>query len=177
MWTPFFLLTFLIFSSPHLAETDISTVQVDSAPTKSAAELVKQSGLIVFGQIEGMEAHPTSRRVVDGTLVNYVQTILVQKTLKGASQRTLKLLITGVEPLPKPSNPLNLIYPGPLAEGSYVFFLRPVPGTQLYSLVGIWQGVYPLFKGKTVALKGSGYPEFNGLSVEQLTETIRSFNR
>lgn len=176
MRIPILLLVLLLFQTPALAATDISALRVDSTPTQSAKELVKQAALIVVGQISTVKEYPTSQQFQEGKLVNYVQTIRVEKRVKGSSGTNVRLLVAGVDPLPHPSNPLNLKYPGPFTEGTYLLFLRAVPGTEFYSLVGVWQGIYPVMEGKTIALRGLGYAEFNSLRVDDLAKAIRELD-
>lgn len=159
---------------PTSAATDIGSVRIDPTPAQTWRALVKQSELIVVGWIDSADQSvPTGRSIREGKLVNYVQTVHVKQALKGSSQRLLRLVSTGVEPLPDASSPLNRTFPGPLAEGNYVLFLHPVSGTDLYSSTGLWQGVYPMFQGQTIALEGAGFPELNQLTVEQLTKKIK----
>lgn len=47
----------------------------------------------------------------------------------------------------------------------------------MYSIVGLWQGVYPLYDGKTVSLRGQGFPELNQLSIRDVADKIRSVRR
>ncbi|MDF2679644.1 MAG: hypothetical protein K0R47_834 [Brevibacillus sp.] len=163
---------------PASAATDIGSVRIDPTPAKTWQDLVKRSELIIVAWIDSAnQSVPTRRSLREGKLVNYLQTVHIKQSLKGSSQRLLKLVSTGVEPLPDASSPLNRTYPGPLAEGNYVLFLHPVSGTDLYSVTGLWQGVYPLFQGQTIALEGAGFSDFNQLTVEQLTRKIKSISR
>ncbi|QRG65092.1 hypothetical protein [Brevibacillus choshinensis] len=160
---------------PASAATDIGRIRIDPTPVNTWQDLVKQSELIVVSWVDSANQSVSTRRTLrEGALVNYVQSLHVKQALKGSGQRLLKLVSTGVEPLPDASSPLNRTYPGPLAEGNYILFLRHVSGTDLYSTVGLWQGVYPLSQGQTIALQGSGFSELNQLTVEEFARKLRS---
>ncbi|MED1943843.1 MULTISPECIES: hypothetical protein [Brevibacillus] len=166
------------FSFPVHAQTDIGRVQVDPSPYSSLKELVKKCDLIVIGQIDSNHrAYPTGRTIPQGKIVNYTQSLHVTTAIKGSSSRRLTVISTGVEPLPDASSPLNLQYPGPLAEGNYLLFLRKVSGSQLYSTAGLWQGVYPISQGKTIALTNLGFSELNQLSQEEVVRKITAISR
>lgn len=100
-----------------------------------------------------------------------------KKAVKGTASRLLTVVSTGVEPLPDASSPLNLQYPGPLAEGNYLLFLRKVSGSQMYSTAGLWQGIYPIYQGKTIALSNLGFTELNQLSQEEAIRKITAISR
>lgn len=172
------LLVILMLTSGSLAKAqlDIAKLRVDSTPVSSPNELVKQSSLVVLGTIQShTEEYEMNQTVQENyQLVNYVQTLKVRDTITGSGPSMIRLLITGTDPLPRPPHPLNKIYPGPLAEGDYVCFLRKVPNTNLYTLIGGWQGVYPYLNGRTVALGESGFSQFSGVTIEQLKQIIRS---
>ncbi|MBW5467148.1 hypothetical protein GPJ61_04575 [Brevibacillus formosus] len=166
------------FSFPVHAQTDIGRVQVDPSPYSSLKELVKKCDLIVIGQVDSNHrAYPTGHTIPQGKIVNYTQSLHVKTAIKGSSSRRLTVISTGVEPLPDASSPLNLQYPGPLAEGNYLLFLRKVSGSQLYSTAGLWQGVYPISQGKTIALTNLGFPELNQLSQEEVVRKITAISR
>lgn len=166
------------FSFPVHAQTDIGRVQVDPSPFSSLKELVKKCDLIVIGRVDSNHrAYPTGRTIPQGKIVNYTQSLHVKTAIKGSSSRRLTVISTGVEPLPDASSPLNLQYPGPLAEGNYLLFLRKVSGSQLYSTAGLWQGVYPISQGKTIALTNLGFSELNQLSQEEVVRKITAISR
>ncbi len=172
------LLLFSICAIGASAQVDIASLRVDTTPAKNIKDLVNQASLIVLGWPDSAdESYPTKQMVEQYKIVNFVQTVHVKKTLKGTSTTLVKVLSTGTDILPPTTSPLNLQYPGPLAEGDYICFLKKVPGTNLYAVIGGWQGVYPLFDGKTVAFKGYGYPEFNGLTLEQFEQKLHSFSQ
>ncbi|QQE72697.1 hypothetical protein KDJ56_12030 [Brevibacillus composti] len=79
--------------------------------------------------------------------------------------------------MPDRSHRLNLSYPGPLAEGQYVLFLKKVRRSDLYSTVGLWQGIYPVYDGKTITLEGQGFPELNQLTIAELRRKINQNRR
>lgn len=160
------------------AQVDIASLRVDTTPTKSMKDLVHQADLVVWGWPDSAdETYPTHQTVEQYNLVNYVQTLHAKKTIKGTSSPLIRLLSTGTDTLPPTTSPLNRLYPGPLAEGDYICFLKKLPGTDLYAVIGGWQGVYPMLDGKTVALRGFGYPDFNALTLEQFEQKLHSASR
>lgn len=155
---------------------DISKLRPDSALAASEADLVRRSDLIVYGWLDsGQQEEPTGEKIAGHQVVNYVQTIHVKRVLKGSSGPLVKLLTAGLVPLPEPLDPLNNRFTGPLAEGNYVCFLKSVPNTPLYTLAGLWQGVYPVIQEKTISLEEAGFPSFANLSPAQLEAKIKSF--
>ncbi|MGO0061100.1 hypothetical protein ACTID9_13955 [Brevibacillus fluminis] len=153
---------------------DIAKLQLDTTPAANARQLAQKSTLIVSASANSsFQSFPTGKKIGAYQVVNYIQTLQVNSVIKGASPRLIRLLSVGIEPLPDAKDPLNDKYPGPLAEGNYVFFLHPVRGTGFYSLTGLWQGVYPLLDGKTISLKKTGFAEYDGLNVEQLKQRVR----
>ncbi|WNC12205.1 hypothetical protein [Brevibacillus brevis] len=172
------LLLFCTIAFPAAAARDIGSIRVDPTLARSWQELVKRSDWIVAVKADASyRAFATGRSIREGKLVNYVQTLQVTQTIKGAPSASIKMVSTGVDPLPDARSPLNQIYPGPLAEGSYLLFLHRVQGTDLSSTVGLWQGVYPLHLGKTVALQGAGFAELNQLTVDELAAKVKAVSR
>ncbi|MED0674364.1 MULTISPECIES: hypothetical protein [Aneurinibacillus] len=148
---------------------------INSQPTTNVKELINSSTIIAFGKFDAAnQKQPTGKRVEGGELVNFVQSFHVKKFLKGTGPRSIRVLSTGIEPLPDPSHPLNKVYPGPMAEGEYVCFLTSVAGTHLYTIIGGWQGVYPVHEGKVISLEQSGYSEFNQLTLQELEKKIQA---
>lgn len=167
----------LPFTTPASAGTDIGRIQVDASTFPSVQELVKNCDLIVIAWVDSAHRnYPTRRTIPEGKIVNYTQSLQVKKVIKGSSPRLLTVVSTGVEPLPDASSPLNLQYPGPLSEGNYLLFLRKVRGAQLYSTAGLWQGVYPIYQGKTIALQQAGFSELNQLSEEEVIQKIKALS-
>ncbi|PYI54804.1 hypothetical protein [Paenibacillus flagellatus] len=155
----------------------------ESAPPKSVIEpnrvasvqsLERAADEIVFGRFDSADREQeTGRKVRGGRLVNFVQTLHVKTTLKGKPERLLRVVTTGIEPLPDVTHPLNSTYPGPLFEGEYVCFLKKLKGTDYYALVGGWQGVYPVEEGKTYAFEEAGFRELAGLSLDDLAKKLK----
>ncbi|MGG1661082.1 hypothetical protein [Brevibacillus sp. NRS-1366] len=169
-----FLLTGTVLF-PVSAAPAIGDLEIDATTTTNWQELVKRSELIVVAWADSAQHSYLTRHTIDeAKLVNYTQTLQVKKVLKGSPPRLLNVVSTGVEPMPDASSPLNYKYPGPLGEGNYVLFLQPVKGTSYYSITGLWQGVYPLYQGRTIALEGVGFPELNQLSLSELEQKIQS---
>lgn len=154
---------------------DIAKLKVDSAMAASEADLVKRADLIVYGWLDsGQQEAPTGERISGHQVVNYVQTMHVKRLLKGTSGPLVKLLTAGLVPLPEPRDPLTKRFTGPLAEGNYVCFLRQAPNTPYFTLVGLWQGVYPVYREKTIALEETGFPGFANMTIAQLEAKIKS---
>lgn len=157
------------------ADIDLAQIIVSSEPYGSEAALAAGADCVVYGWFDSADRElPTGRRVGQKELVNYVQTFHVQTRIKGEPRRLLRVLATGAEPLPDADDPLNHAYPGPLAEGAYVCFLKRIPGSDAYRLAGGWQGVYPVHNGRTIALQGEGFPQLGGLTVEELAKRVQS---
>jgi hypothetical protein len=85
------------------------------------------------------------------------------------------VLTTGVNPLPEAKSPLNLKYPGPLADGDYVLFLKRVPGTPYYQFTSGMQSVYPLISGRTISLKDIGFQSLDQLTLHQLGSKLNYY--
>lgn len=157
---------------------DYAKVQIDTRHVASAKELVKRSPLIVSAWCDtAFQEIPTPLRVEGRKVVKFTQTMHVKNIIKGKASRLITLISEGVDPLPDSSSPLNKRYPGPLAEGDYLCFLQPIPNSNLYSLVGLWQGVYPMYDGKPVALEGFGFPQFNNLTPSDLRKMIKELEQ
>jgi hypothetical protein len=148
-------------------------------PAASEKALTQNADLIVEGHLEdGQENYPTGREISGRRIVHYVQRIRVQAVWKGSATSPIKLLTSGVEPLPDAANPLNKTYTGPLEPGDYVFFLRKAGGTDYYTLHGIWQGLYPVYDGKSVALLANGgFSAFDQLGLPQFQGKVQSLSQ
>lgn len=172
IWTAVLCLT--LAGPAFAAPPDLARLRVDTTPVKNARELVQTVDLIVSGRTDShFQSAATGVSLRHGKVHNYIQSFRVQRTWKGSAPQVIKLLTTGIEPLPDARDPLNLTYPGPLSEGEYVLFLKKVHGTNFYRLVGVWQGVYPVQGGRTIALRGAGFAELNGLSLDQIAQTLQ----
>lgn len=163
---------FLAVSLPVYAQPDLSHIIIQVRPEKSLDRLARHSTMIVYGKLGSPHREAaTSTKIDRYVLVNYVQTLHVLKMIKGNAHRRIEVLSTGLDPLPQPTNPLNDKYPGSLADGEYICFLKVVPGTGLMQIVGGWQGIYPVFDGKSIALE-QGFSELNGLTIPQFHKII-----
>ncbi|GGL48096.1 hypothetical protein [Sporolactobacillus putidus] len=136
--------------------------------------LVATSDLIVYAHLdvrinkwETGRTLPPNRR-----LVNSRQEIHILNTYRGTAPSPAYLLTTGVEPLPRPDDPMNALYTGPLADGDYVLFLKEYGDKRYYTLNGGFSAVYPVYGGKIIALY-EGFKELDGQSLEELKSTIR----
>lgn len=156
-----------VLHAESLAPPGQTSVNQQSVP--SDKRLAQDSDLIIHGMLtEGQQSYPTSASVGNRRVVHYLQQIKVLDTWKGASRRAVSLLTSGVEPLPDGPDPLNSLYTGPITEGEYVFFLRRAPQSDYYTLTGLWQGLYPVMNGKSVALLASGgFSSFDQLPISR----------
>ncbi|WP_199425972.1 hypothetical protein [Thermaerobacillus caldiproteolyticus] len=179
VWSKFFICIYLLFTFHLPVEAHNNAIPKQAVNIKRAAnikDLVSGSVLIAYGWFDtSHQKRPLDKSVQGGQLVNFVQSFHVDKYLKGNGGKIINVLSTGIEPLPAPLNPINKVYPGPMAEGRYVCFLKPVLGTEFYTIVGGWQGVYPVYEGKIISLEGEGFSEFNQLTLRQLEAKIKSY--
>ena len=164
--------------SPAAAVPQPGGIPVPVQPASSEKALTQSADLIVEGHLEdGQENYPTGREISGKRIVHYVQRIRVQAVWKGSVASPIKLLTSGVEPLPDAANPLNKTYTGPLEAGDYIFFLRKAGGTDYYTLNGLWQGLYPVYNGKSVALLANGgFAAFDQLSLPQFQGKVKSLS-
>ncbi|ANE49009.1 hypothetical protein SY83_18185 [Paenibacillus swuensis] len=157
------------------APQEAGSVILDDAKAATPSQLEAQSAIIALGKFEpGLREYPTLRNVPGGKLVNYVQKFRILKSYKGTSVTVVNVINTGVFPRPATTNPLNLIYPGAFAENEdYIVFLKPISGTNYYSIAGILQGIYPIVSGRSIAFEGFGFKEFQDLPLQQMEQRIR----
>lgn len=154
------------------AQPNPAEIIPDPTPVPNASQLVKRSDLIVYVKVPPeLSTYPTHRSLGEAKIINYTQPLRVIQTWKGPSAPVVHLLTSGLEPVPPPDNPLNDRYSGPIAEGDYVCFLQHA-GTNLYSIVGVWQGLYPVEAGRAIALERSGFPVFSGLPLDAFRRKI-----
>jgi hypothetical protein len=168
----------LAVPAPAAAAPQPGGIPVPVQPAASEKSLAQSADLIVEGHLEnGQENYPTGREVSGRRIVHYVQRIRVQAVWKGSAASPIKLLTSGVEPLPDAANPLNKTYTGPLEPGDYVFFLRKAGGTDYYTLNGIWQGLYPVYNGKSIALLANGgFAAFDQLRLPQFQVKVKNLS-
>lgn len=171
--TMIMLLTVILPASAH-ADIDLSKLVISSAPVANSQQLSSSSALVAYGWFDSadQEVH-TSKKVSGKQIVNFVQTFHVKESLKGQSDQLIRVVSTGVEPLPDADDPLNKTHPGPLAEGNYICFFKKIPNSDLYQIVGGWQGVYPYMDGKSISLQDGGFTDYNGLSLAQFKQRIQ----
>lgn len=144
----------------------------------SERALTQSADLIVEGHLEAsQQSYPTGREISGRKIVHYVQQIRVKSVWKGSASSPVKLLTSGVEPLPDAADPLNKTYTGPLESGDYVFFLRKAGATEYYTLAGLWQGLYPVYDGKSVSLLANGgFSAFDQLTLPQFRSKVISLS-
>ncbi|WP_281887432.1 hypothetical protein [Paenibacillus sp. YYML68] len=174
------LILLVAWSTPPAASAsaanDPAGLHINHVKLASLDSMVRQADLIVYTELrDDSKPYPTGHSIGSGKLYHYTQTALVKRTVKGSIASTsFKLVVDGVEPLPKPSDPLNDTYTGPFTEGLYVLFLQQTAERGTYTLVGGgWQAVYPVVDNRIIALQQGGFPELNGLSVQELAAKLR----
>ncbi|MFM1652195.1 hypothetical protein ACI7RC_08845 [Brevibacillus sp. B_LB10_24] len=173
---PLVLTVSVFLSEESTAAIPIADLHTDQTKYISAAALTRQSALIVAGVADEKAIKSYH---VDGRLYNFVQTVFVSRVFKGKNESVIQLLRPGITPAPSTNNPLPIIYPGPLpnqAEG-YVLFLNPTADPAIYSVSGGWQGVYPVYGGKTVTLAGYGFAAMNGLDLDGVGKLVTRLGR
>lgn len=163
----------IITSTYATADVDLSKIIVTTEPAPNVAALSRNADAIVYGWFDSAnEQLTTGQTVASGKLVNFVQTLHAERVFKDGSKTFYRVLTTGIEPLPDAEDTLNQQYPGPMVEGRYVCFLKQVRGSDTYTIVGGWQGVYPIHEGKTIALEEGGFPQLGGLTLDQLQHRL-----
>lgn len=141
----------------------------------SLQRLKEQSEVITKGQL-GPAVHTfhLEKKRDSYQFINKTQFITIEKVWKGKPSKKIELLMTGLTPLPAAKSPLNLKYPGELAEGEYIFFLKHVPDTPFYQLTTGMQSLYPVIFGHTIALKDpSGFQSLDHLTISQFAHKIK----
>ncbi|RKQ88866.1 hypothetical protein [Brockia lithotrophica] len=146
----------------------------------NARDLVRRSSCVVLGDLDGgVRRYALPHRIAGRRLVVSEQPLYLRRCLFSADEgplpSVLALFSPGLEPRPPAEDPLTPRFPGPFAPGRYVFFLRRLPPRRdACTLVGGWQGLYPVVCGRTVALEGYGFCEFDGKTIDELAAVLRS---
>ncbi|WP_332237687.1 hypothetical protein [Sporolactobacillus sp. KGMB 08714] len=158
-----------LFSDGAAAQSPFPKQIIVTQRNPDLRSLIKTSDLIVYARLNaGINKWETGRTAAPGRkLVNSRQILHIRDAYKGTASSPAYLLSTGVEPLPRPEDPLNAVYPGPLADGDYVLFLKQYSDRYYYILNGGFSAVYPVYGGKIIALY-EGFKELNGKSPAEL---------
>ncbi|ASS68488.1 MULTISPECIES: hypothetical protein [unclassified Paenibacillus] len=159
-------------AAPFRLDKDV----VGDTTVVSASQLAKQADCIAVGRFSDSDRMVlTDRTAPQGRLVNFVQPFTVERMLKCPSSSSVRIITTGIEPLPPPSQTeANERYPGAWASGpDYLVFLQKLEGQDGYQVLGLLKGVYPIQAGKTVSLERQGFPELNGVSKENLDSVVK----
>ncbi|QDX91220.1 hypothetical protein EEL31_14740 [Brevibacillus laterosporus] len=144
---------------------------------RSVKELTSLSQAIIYATpLENVNEQATDRSVQGRKVVKYIQTFQVKTAVKGSVAKQVKIVFYGLEPKPEARDPLNLQYPGALGDGEYFLFLKKIDSNN-FTTVDIWQGIYPVFEGRTVALEGYGIAELNGLTPNQMIDKVKQVTR
>jgi hypothetical protein len=171
----FLMILFALVSDLHAAPVHLRHLLVDTSKVATEEQLARQADLIVVGRYgPPVQTVSTGRRAGGGMLTNYVQPFQIAQTIKGQAGRTIRIVSTGINPLPPAGDSIQERYPGPMEDGRYVCFLKQITGSNLYYLIGGWQGVYPIDRNRLVALRNAGFPSFDGLTVDAARSKIRS---
>jgi len=169
------LVSFLLLPSAAVAlPISLPHQIIDTSRVQSAEKLMKIADLIVAGRYHSpTQTVRTGRKVNAGQIVTYIQPFEIKQLLKGRAGSVIRIASSGVDPLPPAKDPLNTKYPGPMAEGDYVCFLKRLDRQNIYYVIGGWQGVYPLYNGQLIALQDAGFPSFQGLTIAQLRQLLK----
>ncbi|WEG11317.1 hypothetical protein PU629_14225 [Pullulanibacillus sp. KACC 23026] len=148
-------------------------------PASTVSDLLTQSDLIVEGNFHPAHEKWKLHQVKDGyEFVNTVQFFTIKQVWKGKNLTKIRILLTGLDPLPPAKSPLNNEYPGEFAEGHYVLFLRNIDGTPFFQLTTGMQSVYPVFNNRLISLKGAGgFGELDQLTLKQFGQTLRAYQK
>lgn len=166
------LLTCCLLAGTAAAAAPLPNHEVSLPRRTSVENLTQTSDIIAYGRFDtAHESKALRKRIGDSMLVNYKQNFHVLKYLKGSGPAVVKVVSTGIEPMPDPDEEWNAVYPGPMTEGNYVCFLTRLDSAY-FAINGRWQGVYPVHDRKTIALEGAGFPEFGNLTVQQLEAKV-----
>jgi len=145
---------------------------------QDARDLLRLSSFVLVGRLDGgIRRHVLPRWVAGRRLVVSEQPLFSERLLypQGNVPSPIFLLSPGLEPRPAAADPLTYRFPGPLAPGHYVFFLRQLPPRrEAYTLVGGWQGLYPVMCGRTIALEKYGFCEFDGRTIDELSTILQT---
>ncbi|GEB76080.1 hypothetical protein SIN01_04250 [Sporolactobacillus inulinus] len=162
------LLSSLICHPTHIHAESMNEL-IKTVQPENSQQMVQQSDLIVYAHLnQSIKRWNTGKRLPSGAhFVNAEQLLQIHEVLKGSVQEPVKLLTTGIDPLPQPSDPLNNLYTGPLADGDYLLFLKSYSQTQHYILNGGFAAVYPVYAGKLIALN-EGFKTFNGKTIAEV---------
>lgn len=168
------LVFYTLVSSEAKARPPFPAQVIEAQRNPDIRTLVETSDLIVYAHLdERINKWETGRKLAsDRRLVNSRQVIHILNTYKGIPEPPSYLLTTGVEPLPRPGDPLNALYTGPLADGDYVLFLKEYSERPYYTLNGGFSAVYPVYGGKMIALD-EGYKELGGKTLSELKDALR----
>ncbi|RYM06349.1 hypothetical protein EWH99_03215 [Sporolactobacillus sp. THM7-7] len=173
--TVLLMLPVLLFIFPDTVRAHPLPKQILRTQTVPDSEtLIESSDLIVLAHLDAsIHTWSTGRSISPNIrLVNARQTLHIRQILKGAPPSPTYLLTTGALPLPKPDDPLNRLYTGPLADGDYILFLKAFPSQPYYTLNGGFSAVYPMYGGRVMALR-EGFDAFHQKTVEEMKAIIQ----
>ncbi|CCQ94540.1 conserved hypothetical protein [[Clostridium] ultunense Esp] len=152
---------------------ELTDIEAPVQQAHSFHELVHAADIIAYGSFGEVTRREDTTQLVEGRrIIHYIQPFYGQTYIKGGAFEFVDVLTTGVEPSPPLADPLNKRFPGAVAEGEYVVFLKKIPGRPLYYLIGGWQGLYPVYEDEIIVLEEGGFQELGGLTVEQLKKKV-----
>ncbi|PTQ51420.1 MAG: hypothetical protein BLITH_1497 [Brockia lithotrophica] len=149
---------------------------------RDARDLLRRSSCVLLGDLDGgVRRHTLPRWVAGRQLVVSEQPLYLERCFfpatEGALSPVLALFSPGLEPRPPAEDPLTPRFPGPFAPGRYVFFLRRLPPRRdAFTLVGGWQGLYPVVCRRLVALEGYGFSEFDGRTIDEFASLLHDLS-
>lgn len=178
----FLLSVIVIFQDLHGAHASapayMNRVSLPVQKVHSFAELVKASDLVAYGSFGEVTKKEETSQVVDGRrIVHFIQPFYILTSMKGETIEHIDVLTEGIEPSPSVEDPLNKRFPGAVAEGEYVVFLKGIPGTSYFHLVGGWQGLYPVYEEEVIVLEEGGFKEIGGLTVEEVKKRVQAVDK
>lgn len=175
MKIPIFLICYSLFLHWSGLQGDLI---VPVQQIHSVKELVTASDLIAYGSFGEITKREDTSQMVEGRrIVHYVQPFYLLTPMKGEETMRVEVLTEGVEPSPSIEDPLNKRFPGAVAEGEYVVFLRKIPGASLYRIIGGWQGLYPVYEEVLIVLEEGGFKELGGLTVEEMKRRVEEISQ
>ena len=167
-------LLFQLYSTSTILAFNPKEDIIESQRITDFHQLIDSSDLIVFGTFGSVqEKMTTSHSIQQGHLVNNIQNFQVEKEYKGPHLNHIHVLLTGIEPLPDPKDPINLKFTGEItSQNPFVCFFKKIPGTSYYQLNGGWSGAYPYINNKLLALEDAGIKRLDQLSLPQLEKLL-----
>ena len=169
--------------------TSVTAIAASLVQAKDDAQLVQWSDLVIYGvPIGEIEVRPPK---IQYSYSKYFQDVRILDVLKGEwSGDTLQVVQFGYDQserqrLKDEEDRVIIVsneedFPGPLARGPQILFLRGpktgVPETGLFSVVGFRQGAFLIDPDERVA-SAQEFKSFEGLDVDQVKQRIEALSQ